>query len=330
MKVFVYSARPYDQSVLQEVCGSHELVFTERKLSLGTAHLAAGCEAVALFTSDDASSEVLERLHALGVRNIVLRSVGYDHVDLKMVALLGMRVANVPEYSPYAVAEHGVALLMALNRKLILSQQLMALQDFRINFLKGVDIHGKVVGVVGTGKIGLAFSRIMVGFGARVLGFDPHPSEEAMRIGVAYTSFETLLKTSDVISLHCPLTPDTKHLLSAAQFSAMKEGCILINTGRGALINTSDLIMSLESGRLGGVGLDVYEFEKTLFFEDHQNDIIQDEVFIRLRSFKNVLITGHQGFLTEEAVRQIAQTTIANLDCFEGNLPCPNALAAPK
>lgn len=326
MKVFVYSARPSDMPALQSARKDHELMFTEKRLNNDTAHYASGCEAVAIFTSDDASASVLEKLYACGVRFLLLRSVGYDHVDLEKASLLGIRVANVPEYSPYSVAEHAVAMLMAVNRRLIHGQRLMALQDFRIDSLKGFDVHGKVVGVIGTGKIGLAFARIMLGFGAKVLAYDPQQNQEAIDIGVKYESFEGLLRKSDIVSLHCPLTPSTKHLISDTQFSWMKPGAMLINTSRGAVINTNDLLFALDNGRLGGACLDVYEFEKGLFFEDHTNDILHDVAYARLKSFKNVLITSHQGFLTEDAVREIAETTVGNIDCFERMLPCRNEI----
>jgi D-lactate dehydrogenase len=252
MKVFVFSARPYDQPALQTAAGSHELLFTEKRLSQETAHFAVDCQAVAIFTSDDASAPVLKKLHSCGVRYVLLRSVGYDHVDLKKAAMLGMRVANVPEYSPYSVAEHGVALLMALNRNLIQGQHLISLQDFRIDSLMGFDIHGKTVGIVGTGKIGMAFGRIMLGFGAKVLASDPEINPEAIKLGIEYIPLEKMLKRADIVSIHCPLNSSTKHLFSHAQFRTMKRGAILINTSRGAVINTIDLIEALDSGQLGG------------------------------------------------------------------------------
>jgi D-lactate dehydrogenase len=326
MKVFVFSARAYDQPVLQAADGKHEMSFTEKRLSLETAHYANGCAAVSLFTSDDASAAVLEKLHAGGVRYVSLRSVGFDHVDLDKAAELAMRVANVPAYSPYSVAEHAVAMLMAVNRKLVIGQYLIALQNFRIDSLMGFDIHGKTIGVIGTGKIGIAFSRIMLGFGAMVLAYDPQESKEALDIGLKYVSLEELLRNSDVVSLNCPLTKSTKHLIAATQFNWMKPGAILINTSRGAIVNTNDLITALDSGRLGGACLDVYEFEKGLFFEDHTNNIIHDAIFFRLRSFKNVLITSHQSFLTSDAIGQIVETTIGNLNCWQNQVPCPNEL----
>ncbi|MEO5603717.1 MAG: 2-hydroxyacid dehydrogenase [Cyclobacteriaceae bacterium] len=328
MKVFVYSARPYDQPALQAASGKHELLFTEKRLNEETFHFATGCQAVSIFTSDDASATVLEKLHACGIRYVSLRSVGYDHIDLDKAALLGMHVENVPEYSPYSVAEHAVAMLMAVNRKPIEGQQLMQLQDFRIDSLKGFDIHSKTAGVIGTGKIGMAFARIMIGFGAKVLACDPKINQGAIDLGIKYVSLKDLLKGSDIVSLHCPLTSDTRHLIANAEFNWMKKGSILINSSRGPVINTTDLIAALKSGRLGAACLDVYEFEKGLFFNDHRNDIIHDEVFTQLRSFKNVLITGHQGFLTTDAIKEIAETTIRNLDCWQNGIRSLNELTS--
>lgn len=326
MKVFVFSARSYDQPALQAAAGNHELLFTDKRLSTDTAHFAVDCQAVAIFTSDDASGPVLEKLHACGIRYVLLRSVGYDHVDLKKATMLGMRVANVPEYSPYSVAEHAVSLLMALNRKLIQSQHLISLQDFRIDSLKGFDIHGKTVGVIGTGKIGMAFARIMLGFGAKVLASDPEINPEAIELGIEYMPLEKILKKTDIVSIHCPLNSSTRHLFSQGQFKTMKQGAIIINTSRGAVVNTVDLIVALDNGQLGGACLDVYEFEKGLFFEDHRNDIIHDVNFARLRNFNNVIMTSHQGFLTADAIKEIANTTVENLDAWQDSGRCSNEL----
>jgi D-lactate dehydrogenase len=328
MKVFVYSARPYDMAALQAVSGKHELLFTEKSLGHDTAHFAVDCQAVSIFTSDDASAPVLEKLHACGIRYVLLRSVGCDHIDLAKVTLLGIRVANVPQYSPYSVAEHAVAMLMAVNRKLFEGQQLMRLQDFRIDSLKGFDVHGKTAGIIGTGKIGMAFLRIILGFGAKVLAYDPEENQEATDLGAKYVSLEELLRKSDIVSLHCPLMPTTKHLISGTQFKWMKPGAILINTSRGPVVNSDDLILALDSGRLGAACLDVYEFEKGLFFEDHRSDIVHDVTFVRLRSFKNVLMTSHQGFLTTDAIKGIAETTVGNLDAWQDGSRCRNELTA--
>jgi D-lactate dehydrogenase len=260
----------------------------------------------------------------VGVRFISLRSVGFDHVDLIKAAEYGIEVANVPAYSPYAVAEHAVAMLMTLNRKFVLSRSLMHEQDFRLNGLTGFDVHGKTVGIIGTGRIGMAFAKIMKGFGATLLGHDPVVNPEGLTVGVDYVSLEKLLKVSDIISLHCPLNEKTKYLLSNPQFNLIKKGCIIINTSRGGLVQTKDLIDAIESGRLGGACLDVYENEKGLFFEDHRNMIIGDSVYVKLSKLPNVLITGHQAFLTSEALRGIADTTIFNIDCWQHHEKSPH------
>lgn len=331
MKVLVYSARPYDKKALKEIIGDwHELSFREEKLSIETAGLANGYDAVALFTSDDASAPVLEVLHDIGVRYIALRSVGYDHVDLPKAESLGIQVANVPEYSPYSVAEHAVAMMMAANRKLIEAQKLMELQDYRLDTLTGFDVFGKTVGVIGTGKIGMAFCRIMSGFGAKVIAFDPIQNAEALALGVTYVGLEELLRTSDIISIHCPLNAHTKYLFSARQFELMKDHAVLINTSRGGIVNTADLITFLRKGKFTAVCLDVYEKEKGLFFNDHRRTVLTDEMFIQLRSFRNVLITGHQGFLTHEALRGIATTTFSNLQSWAAGTVSQNELTKPR
>lgn len=327
MKVIVYSVRPYDKPALEAASlAKHDLVFTEERLSVTTADYANGCEAAAIFTSDDASAPVLDALHSRGVRYLLLRCVGYDHVDLEHASRLGIAVANVPEYSPYSVAEHAVAMLLALNRKLIEGQHLISLQDYRINTLKGFDVHGKTVGIIGTGKIGMAFARIMNGFGARVIANDPVQNTEALDVGIQYAPLDQLLRQADVVSIHCPLNQQTKHLINKQTLALMKVNAIVINTSRGAVINTADLIEAIDSRMIGGACLDVYEFEKGLFFEDRRSDIIHDTNFARLRNFKNVLITCHQGFLTEDAITEIAQTTLSNIDCYANKQACANQL----
>jgi D-lactate dehydrogenase len=316
MKTLVYSIHGFDKPFLEKLGKSkHELVFTEQPLNENTAHLAKGFEAVALFTSDYASSNVIEELHSCGVRFISLRSVGFDHVDLETAKQLDIKVANVPAYSPYAIAEHSVALLMTLNRKIILAQELMKKNDFRLDKLVGFDLHNKTIGVVGTGKIGAAFVRIMHGFGCKILAYDIAQDNELVeQCKVQYTSLEALCKNSDVISLNCPLNEATKYMFNKTTFSKMKNGVVFINTARGGIVNTQDLLDALNRGIVAGAGLDVYEYEKPIFFYDHSNTHIEDELFEKLRSHHNVLITGHQAFLTNEALSGIAKTTIDNLD----------------
>jgi D-lactate dehydrogenase len=327
MKVLIYSIHGFDKSFLETAAkGKHELAFTEEALKFDTVSLSQGYDAVALFSNDDASASVLEALAKNGVKYITLRSVGYDHVDLRKAKELGIKVANVPEYSPYAIAEHGVAMLLMLNRKLLEAQELIEKQDFRLDTLVGFDLHGKTIGIIGTGKIGFAFAHIMFGFGCKLLAYDPVQNPKAASIGMKYTSLEELLAASDVVSLNCPLNEHTHYLIDAPQLALMKPHAILINTARGGVVNTKALINSLENGHLSGACLDVYEKEKGLFFYDHSNTVINDDMYLRLRSFKNVLITGHQAFLTQEALKGIADTSFDNLTRWENNLPCDNEL----
>jgi len=316
MKTLLYSTHGFDKPYIQKLGEhKHELVFTEQPLNESTADLARGYEAVSLFASDQASAQVLEILKALGIKFIALRTVGHDHVDLVAAERLGIKVANVPAYSPYAIAEHTVALLMALNRKLMLGQEMMKKNDFRLDKLIGFDLHGKTIGVIGTGKIGAAFVRIMHGFGCKILAFDIEPDDTLIeQCHVIYTTLEDVCKQSDVISVSCPLNDSTKYMFNSTTFSIMKKEVIFINTARGGIVNTADLLHALDQGIVGAAGLDVYEYEKPIFFYDHSNITIQDELFEKLRSQKNVLITGHQAFLTDEALHGIAKTTIDNLD----------------
>jgi D-lactate dehydrogenase len=276
--------------------------------------LAEGHEAVCAFVCDDLSGPVVERLHTHGVRLLVLRSAGFNHVDLERCRELGIQVARVPAYSPYAVAEHTTCLLLALNRKVHRAYQRVKELNFSLAGLVGFDIHGKVVGVIGTGKIGTAFIRIMVGFGARILAFDPFPSEEVRAIeGVQYVGLDELVQRSDIISLHCPLTPDTKHIINKERILQMRDGVILLNTSRGALIDTQALIQALKAGKIGGAGLDVYEEEDGIFFSDLSEAGIDDDVLARVLTFPNVLVTAHQAFLTREALHNIAERTLRSV-----------------
>nr|WP_314895579.1 2-hydroxyacid dehydrogenase [uncultured Flavobacterium sp.] len=321
MKVLVYSVFGFDKPFLKKAAhGNHELVFTGQSLNKSTVNFAKGFDAVSLFTSDDASEAVLEKLYSYGVKYIALRSVGYDHVDLARAKSLAMKVANVPAYSPHAIAELAVALVLALNRKLVLGQMLMQIGDYRLDHLIGFDLYGKTVGVVGTGKIGAAFARIMHGFGCNILAFDIEENKELMdEIPVTYASLEDVCKNSDVISVHCLLKGTTNHLFNKTTFSLMKKGLIFINTARGGIVNTEDLLEAVENKTLAAVGLDVYEKEKPIFFQDHTDAPISDALFLKLRSYPNVLITGHQGFLTNEALEGIAHATIANLNAWAYN-----------
>ena len=318
MKTLVYSSHGFDKPFLKASKGLHEMDFVEKRLSIETVFLAEGYQAVALFSSDNASEEVLKKLNELGIKYIALRSVGYDNVDLNTAKSLGIKVANVPAYSPYAIAEHSVALLMALNRKLLLGQDLMKSGDYRLDHLIGFDLYDKTVGVVGTGKIGAAFTQIMNGFGCKLLGYDIEINDELVQsTNIKYTSLEELCMQSDVISINCPLNEQTKYLFNKTLFSKMKKGVVFINTARGGVVNTVDLIEAIDLGIIGAAGLDVYENEKPIFFFDNKDTPINDELFLKLKSYDNVLITGHQAFLTNEALKGITDTTIENLNSWE-------------
>ncbi len=328
MNITVYSAHPFEMPYLTSALqAEHKLLVTEEELNETSVHLAESSSALVLFTSDKAGETILKQLAAYGVRYMALRSVGFDHVDLKVAKELNIKVANVPAYSPYSVAEHAVTLLMALNRHLTQSGKLIKSNDFRLDGLTGFDVHGKTVGIVGFGKIGQAFARIMNGFGCNLLCYDPHPDHEsAKELNLQFVTLNELCSRSDIISIHCPLNASTRHLFNASVFAVMKKGVFLINTARGPVIKTEDLLRALDLGVFGAVGLDVYEFEKGLFFRDHRHEPLQDPLFEQLRTYGNVLITGHQAFLTETALTNIADTTAYNLKCFEKGLGCINEL----
>ena len=266
-------------------------------------------------------------LKQIGLDLLVLRSSGYNHVDLTVAKELGIRIARVPEYSPHAIAEHSLALMLALNRKLIRAHQRIMDLNFSLDGLVGFDMNGKTVGLIGTGKIGRVAAKILTGFGCRILAYDVKENEELKRTcQVTYTDLETLYSQSDIISLHVPLTEKTKYMINSSTIKLMKPGVMLINTSRGLLVNTKDVIDALKTGHIGSLGLDVYEEEEGLFFLDHSEDILQDDMIARLLSFRNVLITSHQAFLTDTALNNIAETTIHNLDCFENKTPCKNEI----
>lgn len=319
MKTTVFSTHKFEEPHLVAANkGKHELNLLDVRLTEITVSLAQGADAVSLFTSDDASAEVLDKLSAFGIKYIALRTAGYNNVNTKKAAELGIKVSRVPSYSPYAIAEHTVALILALNRKLIRSHNRVRDMNFSLNGLTGFDLNGKTVGVMGTGKIGAILVKILHGFGCKIMTFDTSEDESLVeKYGVCYTDCKTLCSESDIISLHVPLTPSTKHLINDKHISLMKPGVMLINTSRGGLVDTKAVIQGLKSGKVGYFGMDVYEEEEGLFFEDHSDEILQDDVIARLMTFNNVLITSHQAFLTDTALTNIADTTIYNLDCFE-------------
>ncbi len=331
MNVAVFSAKPYDKRFLENRAAEfgQKLRFLEPRLSRETAPLARECRAVCLFVNDIADREVLEILaHECGVEFVALRCAGFNNVDLQAAADLGITVVRVPAYSPYAVAEHTLALILTLNRQTHRSYHRVREGNFALEGLLGFDIHGKTVGVVGTGRIGREFLRVMGGFECRLLAFDPYPNEECRELGAEYVDLPSLLEESDIVSLHCPLTPETHHIIDDAAIGRMKRGVMLINTSRGALMDTPALIRGLKSGQIGYLGLDVYEEEADLFFEDLSNTIIPDDTFARLLTFPNVVITGHQAFFTSNALHAIAETTLSNLAKLEAGESCPNTIGA--
>ncbi len=318
MRVAVFSTKPYDRTFLDAANAEdgHRLRYFETRLSRETAALARGEEAVCAFVNDELAAENLESLAQGGVRLVALRCAGFNNVDLAAAARLGVAVARVPAYSPHAVAEHTIALILTLNRQIHRAYNRVREGNFALDGLVGFDLAGKTAGVVGTGKIGEVVCRILTGFGCRVVAHDraANPACEAM--GVTYLGRDELIAQSDLITLHCPLTPQTHHLIDEAAIGRMRPGVMLVNTSRGAVIDTRAVLRGLKDGVIGSLGLDVYEEEGDLFFEDLSNRFIADDVFARLLTFPNVLITGHQAFLTREALAEIARTTIANLTAF--------------
>lgn len=322
MKVAVFSTKPYDRDhLLLANADKHQLEFHEVGLRINSALLAQGCEAVCCFVNDQLDAPVLEQLADLGVKIIALRCAGYNQVDLPALRKHGLVLARVSGYSPHAIAEHTLGLILTLNRKLHRAYHRVRENDYSLNGLLGFDLFGKTVAVIGTGQIGAVFADIMRGLGCRVIAFDPYPNQELIDRGIEYMSLDELWSQADIISLHCPLTPDNYHMVNAQTLEQMKTGVMLVNTGRGGLIDTRAVVAGLKSQKMGYLGLDVYEEEGDLFFEDHSEQLLQDDVFARLITFPNVVITGHQAFFTREALTAIAETTINNLTHFEnGNL----------
>ncbi|MET1078803.1 MAG: 2-hydroxyacid dehydrogenase [Pseudomonas sp.] len=331
MRVMVFSSKVYDRDsfLAAGAPAAWQLQFQEAHLRLDSAVLAQGCAVVCAFINDDLSAAVLQQLAAGGTRLIALRSAGYNHVDLAAAQRLGLTVVRVPAYSPHAVAEHAVALVLALNRHIHRAFNRTHEGDFSLHGLIGFDLQGKTVGVLGAGKIGLIFARIMGGFGCRVILYDPRPVAGLAELGAQQVELDRLIADSDIISLHCPLTESSRHLIDARRLAQMKPGVMLINTGRGALIDTPALIDALKSGQLGYLGLDVYEEEAELFFEDCSDKPLQDDVLARLLGFPNVLITAHQAFLTHEALRAIACTTLDNIAAWAAGAPINELSAGP-
>jgi D-lactate dehydrogenase len=318
VRIAVFSARGYDRRFLEEANArhGHELTFLEARLDETTAKLADGYDAVCPFVNDRVDTEVVARLAAGGTRLLTLRSAGFNHVDLEAAQEHGIAVVRVPAYSPYAVAEHTVALMLGVERKIHRAANRVRDGNFALDGLLGFDLRNKRIGIIGTGKIGMIVARIMRGFGCSIRAYDPFPSDDVRDLGVRYEDLDTLLGECDVITLHCPLTPETHHIIDADALTKTRPGVMIVNTSRGALIDTRAVIDALKDGRIGHLALDVYEEEGDLFFEDLSDTGIQDDVFARLLTFPNVLITAHQAFFTEEALRNIAETTLGNATAF--------------
>jgi len=331
MKVLIYSSRSYDKTFLGSANqGKHELNFTEVSLEERTAILAKDFPAVCCFVSDSVGAKVLEQLSQGGTRMVALRATGFNNVDLEAASRLGITVMRVSAYSPHAVAEFAVGMILTMNRNLHRAHQRVRDGNFTLEGLLGFDLHGKTVGVVGTGRIGTVFSQIMSGFGCNLLGHDRQDNAECRQLGMRYVSLEELLGSSDIVSLHCPLTPETHYIINANTIALLKPNAMLVNTSRGALIDTRALIPHLKRCRTCSVCLDVYEEESDLYYRNLSDEVIDDDVIMRLLTFPNVLITGHQAFFTREAMETIAGTTIRNIDDFSAGRTNENVLNPEK
>ncbi|MGB3181945.1 MAG: 2-hydroxyacid dehydrogenase [Cyclobacteriaceae bacterium] len=319
MKIALFNTRSYDREFFdkEKESFSFEIDYFETSLNLHTVRLAEGYEAVCVFVNDEVTDKVMEKLAGRGTKVLLLRSAGFNHVDLEAAKEHGLTVLRVPAYSPHAVAEHALALIMTLNRKTHKAYNRVRENNFSLERLTGFDIYGKVAGVIGTGKIGTLFARNMQGLGCKVIAYDPKPNDELKEAGVEYLDLPELLQHADIVSLHTPLIKETHHIIDEEAVSHMKEGIMLINTSRGGLIDTQAVIEGLKDGRIGYLGIDVYEQEENLFFNDLSETIIQDDMITRLMSFHNVLITSHQAFFTEEALTEIAHTTLQNLKDYQ-------------
>jgi D-lactate dehydrogenase len=332
MKIAFFSTKSYDKEFFEAAnqTFNHQIDFHETRLSANTTPIANGADAVCVFVNDRVDREVLESLKQEGVSAVALRCSGFNNVDMSAANELGLRVVRVPEYSPHAVAEHAVGLMLALNRRLYRAYNRVRDGDFRLAGLLGFDLYGKTVGVIGTGKIGECICRILLGFGCRVIASDPHENPQCVKMGVEYVENDELFRESAVLMLQCPLVKETYHLVDADSISKMPDGAMIINTSRGGVIDTRAVIDGLKSGKVGALGIDVYEEEADLFFEDLSGSVITDDVFARLLTFPNVLITGHQGFFTTEALEKIADVTLSNLSDLAAGRNCENEVLLRK
>ena len=329
MHVAMFSAKQYDQASFEAAnAGRHTIDFLEDRLRARTAGLAAGADVACIFVNDVADEATLTALAESGVKLVALRCAGFNNVDLAAAERLGITVVRVPAYSPNAVAEHTIALILAINRRIHKAYNRVRDGNFALDGLVGFDLAGKTAGVVGTGQIGTIVARLLWHFRCKVVAYDPFPNERVTELGIEYVSLDELYARSDIISLNCPLTPETHHLVSPSAIEQMKPGVLIVNTGRGALIDTPAAVEGLKSGKIGSLALDVYEEEAKLFFTDRSAEVLEDDVFARLLTFPNVLITAHQAFLTVDALRAIAETTLGNIDTFAAGEPCANVVTA--
>jgi D-lactate dehydrogenase len=328
MRTLFYSTKDFEKKYLVAASNNSDAaIFIENSLSLQTAVKSKGFDAVCVFPGDDVSAEVLEVLHSSGIRFVAVRASGYDNVDMAKAHELGIGVANVPEYSPYAIAEHALALILSLNRRIITAQQQVQKQDFTVDKLVGFDLHGKTIGIIGTGRIGTVFAKIMHGLGCRLLAYDVNENPELCKdYGVEYMDLPALCRKADIISLHTCLTSQTRHLINKKLIRLMQRGVMLINTSRGGCVDTAEVMAALEDGYIGFFGADVYEFEKGIFFYDHTGKDLKDRMLKKLLAMPNVLITPHQAFATGEALRNIATTTFYNLQCWKNRKPSGNEI----
>lgn len=327
MKIACFSTKSYDKEYLSKaIVAPHSIVFFEESLNPNTVGLLTGFDGICVFVNDKLDNNLLQQIASAGIKAIFLRCAGFNNVAISTATTLGIKVYRVPAYSPYAVAEHAVALVLTLNRKTHKAYNRVKEYNFSIERLHGFDVHGKTVGVIGTGTIGLVFAKIMLGFGCKLIAFDPTESDDAKQLGIQYVALEDVLKQADILSLHCPLNQHTRHMISTKEFSIMKHGVMLINTSRGALIDTKEAIEALKTGALGYLGIDVYEEEEKLFFHNFSESIISDDILMRLMTFPNVLITSHQAFFTHEALTQIAETTYQNMLDFSHGTSSTNQL----
>ncbi len=327
-KIAVFSSKPYDKEYLESANNRYnfQIIYFEASLNSSTIELAKGFDAVCIFVNDVLDREVIEKLSELNIAVVALRCAGFNNVDLDSAKSRNIKIVRVPSYSPESVAEHAVALVLTLNRKTHKAYNRIRECNFSLDRLTGFNLYKKVVGVIGTGQIGKAFCRIMLGFGCEVLAYDVSESDDVKKMGVHYCSLEELYKKSDIISLHCPLNSQTQYIINEKSFLLMKAGVMIINTSRGKLINTDDVIKALKLKKIGYLGIDVYEQEENLFFNDLSESIIEDELILRLMTFPNVLITSHQAFLTHEALTRIAETTLLNIQSYFLGNPLVNEI----